>query len=105
MIRTKPAYRSNMPSNVSTGIPLGWQKPSEFYSPKYEIPTVSRKKSGDEDNRLTVYWNPDLRPDAQGEVEFTFYTTDGSSDYRVVLEGMIGPREYHTVVQTIRKKK
>lgn len=41
---------------LATLYPLGYQKPAEFYSPKYDVPNSLQTTKTD--FRTTVYWNP-----------------------------------------------
>lgn len=40
------------------------------------------------DFRNTLYWNPTLKPDDEGMIEFTFHTSDFVSDYLITLQGI-----------------
>jgi len=40
------------------------------------------------DFRNTLYWNPDVKPDSEGFIEITFYTSDFLSEYRISIEGI-----------------
>ena len=67
--------------------PLGYQKPAEFYSPRYE--TFEARQSPIPDYRTTIYWKPDLViSDNEGKATFDFYTSDYSTTYSVVIEGI-----------------
>ena len=66
--------------------PLGYQKPVEFYSPKYDTPEA-RKNSGS-DLRTTIYWQPVVRGDNTGKASFDFYMADSETTYTVILEGI-----------------
>ena len=103
MVRTKPYYRSDIvPYNVSTTYPLGWQKPARFYSPKYDTP--ESKKSKAKDNRITLYWNPAVKLDENGEATISFYTSDSDSQYRIEVEGRSASRQYHYAEKIIERK-
>ena len=66
---------------------LGYQKPVEFYSPKYE--TLEAKYSTIPDYRTTIFWKPDLFiSEEKKEASFEFYTSDFSTTYSVVIEGI-----------------
>lgn len=88
MVRTKPHVKHAMPTNVTTGSPIGWQRPKRFYSPNYE------KTAKDTDYRITLYWNPNLQLSDNGEAVFTFWTKHKKGSYRVEIEGKTGHREY-----------
>jgi len=66
--------------------PLGYQKPAEFYSPKYE--TLEAKRSVIPDLRTTIYWKPDIVISEDGKVTFELYTSDFRATYSVVIEGI-----------------
>ena len=103
MVRTKPYYRSDIvPYNVSTTYPLGWQKPARFYSPKYDTPESKRSKA--KDNRITLYWNPAVKLDENGEATISFYTSDSDSQYRIEVEGRSAARQYHYAEKIIDRK-
>ena len=66
--------------------PLGYQKPAEFYSPKYDVPdSLQADKT---DFRTTVYWNPKIQTDSTGHAKVSFYTTDMKHDMEYILEGI-----------------
>ena len=103
MVRTKPHVRTDqVPYNVSGGYPLGWQKPARFYSPKYDTP--ESKKSKAKDNRITLYWNPAVKLDENGEATISFYTSDSDSQYRIEVEGRSAARQYHYAEKIIGRK-
>lgn len=66
--------------------PLGFQKPAEFYVPKYEVDSV--RNTTKPDFRTTIYWNPKLRTDSLGSFEVKFFTADQANNYRVIIEGV-----------------
>ena len=65
-------------------MPLGFQKPAEFYAPKYNTPAQTTKP----DLRTTIHWQPSLATDEKGMASFSFYTADAPSTYTVVIEGV-----------------
>ncbi|MCC2600325.1 hypothetical protein [Sphingobacterium sp. FBM7-1] len=70
----------------STVFPMGYQPPVEFYYPIYDTP--EKKEDPAPDQRETVYWNPALKPDANGVARFSFYTTDEPGTYSIIVEGI-----------------
>ncbi|MDH6303758.1 hypothetical protein M2459_000090 [Parabacteroides sp. PF5-5] len=66
--------------------PLGYQQPAEFYSPKYDTPKL-RYTSGP-DYRTTIFWKPDIVTDEDGKASFDFYSSDFSTTYSMILEGI-----------------
>ena len=64
----------------------GYQVPVEFYSPKYE-----KRNNGDifmPDFRSILYWKPDLQTDSLGKCDFSFYSADKVTTYKMVIEGV-----------------
>jgi hypothetical protein len=74
------------PMSLTTVTPLGYQKPAEFYVPKYNVDSVRLSEKAD--LRTTIYWNPELETDDNGNVHVSFYTADKSNNYSVVMEGI-----------------
>jgi hypothetical protein len=76
----------------------GCQKQNVFYSPDYSSAEV--RKSRIADYRNTLYWKPDLQTGKDGNAEVSFFTSDESSDYLIVVEGITadGKRGYSTAV-------
>ena len=62
----------------------GYYKAREFYSPRYKDNLNNTRP----DSRATIYWNPELVTDKDGNVSFEFYNADGKGIYRVVVEGI-----------------
>ncbi|KGO84624.1 hypothetical protein Q765_20615 [Flavobacterium rivuli WB 3.3-2 = DSM 21788] len=58
----------------------------EFYSPVYDAETIDNTN----DFRNTLYWNPNLITDASGVAEIEFYTSDITSKYKIMIEGVSG---------------
>jgi hypothetical protein len=73
-------------SHVKFVTPLGYQKPVEFYSPKYDTPEA--RENSEPDLRTTIYWQPVIRVDHTGKASFDFYTADSETTYTVILEGI-----------------
>jgi len=66
--------------------PLGFQKPVEFYSPKYD--TQELRFGPIPDLRTTIFWKPDIITSPDGKASFEFYTSDFNTTYTVVIEGI-----------------
>jgi hypothetical protein len=64
----------------------GCQVHEKFYSPDFS--SVTSKESRIPDFRNTLYWNPDVHTDRNGKAEVEFFTSDESSDYSIVVEGI-----------------
>jgi len=80
--------------------PLGYQKPAEFYSPKYE--TLESKHLTIPDYRTTIFWKPDVIISDTGEASFDFYTSDFPTTYSVVIEGLTTDGRIVRQVEKIR---
>ncbi|PRD46552.1 carboxypeptidase-like regulatory domain-containing protein [Sphingobacterium haloxyli] len=70
-------------TNVIDMMPLGYVKERQFYSPKYDTPDSKNTN----DYRTTIYWNPDVVLDSEGNATLDFYNGDGNGRYKVVVEG------------------
>ncbi|MGV3686581.1 MAG: carboxypeptidase regulatory-like domain-containing protein [Daejeonella sp.] len=72
------------PNNVLTFTPQGFIKSREFYSPKYATP---ESRTAGSDLRTTIYWNPKIFTDQNGNMAFDFYTGDNKGTYKATVEG------------------
>ncbi|BAU52596.1 carboxypeptidase-like regulatory domain-containing protein [Mucilaginibacter gotjawali] len=100
VITTKNTRKLDAKDIASIGVlpiaPMGFYKAREFYSPKYDNTTwVSKQK----DLRSTIYWQPELKTNKEGNANFDFYNADGTGNYKIILEGIdkdgnIGRQEY-----------
>jgi TonB-dependent SusC/RagA subfamily outer membrane receptor len=86
-------------SNHTVYSPIGYQKPVEFYAPKYE--TLDAKQSSIPDYRTTIFWKPDVVITDDGEAGFEFYTSDFPTTYSVVIEGLTNDGKIVRQVETI----
>lgn len=68
---------------------LGYHKAREFYKPKYgsEYDHLIR------DERATVYWDPEVHTDASGHASVSFYNSDISGDFHIIVEGITNEGE------------
>jgi len=64
----------------------GLQLQREFYSPVYE--TASQVTSRFPDFRNLLYWSPTVKTDTSGKKQITFYTSDQTGKYIIVLQGL-----------------
>ena len=83
--------QSITPASLAHITPLGYQKPADFYVPKYEVDSILNQTKPD--LRTTIYWAPKVQPDDSGNIQLQFYTADKSNDYRVELEGVTNEGE------------
>ncbi len=79
------------PVSMTTIMPLGIQKPEQFYVPKYEVQSI--RDDVKPDLRTTIYWNPALSTDSTGIMHVKFYSADQANDYNLILEGITNEGE------------
>jgi TonB-dependent SusC/RagA subfamily outer membrane receptor len=103
-IQLKRGYirKTKDPISLVHATPLGFQKPSEFYVPKYDVDSI--RKSPKADLRTTIYWNPKLLTDTAGNVTVKFFTADNVSKYSVVIEGVTKDGEICRYVGVLRRE-
>ncbi len=77
--------------NIVNYAPLGYQRVEKFYAPMYDTP--SKKSNLPPDFRTTIFWSGDITPDAQGDMNFEFYTADRATQYRITVEGVTSTGE------------
>jgi len=94
--------KSQTPISITKVTPLGFQKPAEFYVPKYDVASV--RLSDKADLRTTIYWNPKLETDDNGNVHISFYTADKANNYSVVLEGISKSGEICRYAGTLKRE-
>ncbi len=88
VIKTAKGFVQNLKKNdnIVRVRPLGYQRPAEFWAPKYI--TQKQKDSPEADLRTTIYWNPSVTLDASGECRFEFWTADKDTEYQIFGEGL-----------------
>ena len=79
-------YKDVPKFNIRSITPRGFQRPAEFYAPRYD--TQESREIGPPDLRTTIYWNPNVSVTADGKAAFDFFTADGPSEYTVLIEGI-----------------
>ena len=89
----KPVFRQEFEALLSG---------SDFNSPDYS--DISQKESRIPDFRNTLYWNPDVRTDANGRAVVEFYTSDEPGDYKMLVEGYSsdGQRASATILFSVK---
>jgi hypothetical protein len=105
IITTKKGFvaeKKTIRYNIKTVMPLGYQTPVEFYSPRYDNPDA--KNNSQPDLRTTIYWNPNVILSESGEASLDFYTADASSTYTIKIEGITSGGEIiQKTARVIRK--
>jgi hypothetical protein len=71
-------------TGVVTITPKGYFRARMFYAPKYE----NRDQAQNNDLRSTIYWNPNIATDKNGDASFDYYNADGKGTYKAVIEGI-----------------
>jgi hypothetical protein len=80
----KDGYRRSYPAGINTFKIAGFSKVREFYSPRY--PAIESDKK--DDNRSTLYWNPNVQTDKNGKAKLSFYNSDKVTNYLINAEGI-----------------
>lgn len=99
---TKEQLLAMMPKPYEMNlVPGGYSPAREFYAPKFDTPAGS---SIGVDRRSTIFWNPKVVTDKDGNATLEFFNADGTGTYRAVIEGIdkdgnIGRAVYHYKVQ------
>ncbi len=74
------------PKNNNLSVIKGFKVVREFYSPDYSAHT--QNQANDIDFRSTLYWNPNLILDNQGQGKITFYNGDKKARFRCHINGV-----------------
>ena len=61
----------------------GYYNARTFYSPNYANPSTQSK-----DLRTTIFWNPGLKTNENGEVTITYYNSDNKGNIRIMADGI-----------------
>jgi hypothetical protein len=77
--------RASITENDNHYVFHGYSVMRQFYSPDYPVNSSLHSVP---DNRETIYWNPDLKADANSNMHFSFYNSDHAKRFRIVAEGM-----------------
>ena len=65
--------------------PGGYNATRLFYSPKYTNPATANVGA---DFRSTIYWNPVVVTDNNGNASFEYYNADGTGTYKAIIQGI-----------------
>ena len=83
---SKDQLLAMLPKNNETEfIPGGYNTTRVFYLPKYNNPAGN---SGGNDYRSTIYWNPNVVTDKDGNASLEFFNPDGTGTYKAIIEGI-----------------
>ena len=96
-------YRNDPDYTIKTIMPLGFQRPAEFYVPRYD--TGDNGIGEGTDLRETLFWNPSIAFGSDKQARFNFYTGDAAStSYTITVEGVTANGELIHAVKRIGKK-
>jgi len=62
---------------------VGYQMKREFYSPVYNVTNINNI-----DLRKAIYWNPNVITSTDKKTEVSFFTSDYTGKYKIVIEGI-----------------
>ncbi len=88
-------------ANVARVSRLGYQRPAEFYQPKYDLKAV--RDSLPPDYRTTIFWDGALSPDSDGNVVVEFFTADKATSYTITVEGVTDSGEICRMTKNIMR--
>ena len=95
----------DLPARPAQGIitysPLGYSDSVEFYHPTYD--TLEKKDARRSDLRSTIYWNPALQLDEEGNAIIEYYTPDSTAPEDIIIEGIDENGKVYRLTQTINK--
>lgn len=77
-------YDDEKPKGMLAAKVAGFYGARSFYTPNYSKPQREVRP----DNRITLYWQPQMKVGATGKTTVTFYADDAPGKMRVLLEGM-----------------
>ncbi|NJO69092.1 MAG: hypothetical protein HC830_07240 [Bacteroidetes bacterium] len=63
----------------------GYYQARTFYVPRYDVPDTGPKKP---DLRTTLFWEPNIQTDVEGNARCSFYNAEGAGTVEIRVEGM-----------------
>ena len=91
-------YSKDPVSGVVIQKRMGYNVAREFYAPKYDVSIPDHVRP---DFRSTLHWQPNVRTDATGKANVTYWNTDAKATISIIAEGVstqgfvgIGKAEY-----------
>jgi hypothetical protein len=76
--------KDNKENNFVFTTAKGYAAYRKFYSPDYSRPTDNIMP----DLRSTIYWQPNIKTNEDGNAVINFYNADNASRYHVIIEGL-----------------
>jgi len=80
---------------------MGHANEREFYSPKYD--TVNELNSAP-DHRATLYWNPAILTDQEGNAKIEFFNSDSAEEIQIAIQGLSDTGIPGTYLKTMGKE-
>ncbi len=78
-------YSKDRTFGISVVKRLGFARPLEFYSPKYETPNP---EDVNPDYRPTIHWEPNIQTDASGNASFSYWNSDAKTTVKIIANGV-----------------
>lgn len=79
-------------ANVKKEVPgiINFKHPGYYLAREFYVPDYSEKDEAHAkpDFRSTLYWNPDIFIDEDGQTSFDFFTSDEKEEYILLIEGI-----------------
>jgi TonB-dependent SusC/RagA subfamily outer membrane receptor len=88
IITTKNGYEESKTMTAVGVLPItvpGFYKAKTFYSPKYD---VAMGTSTAPKLRSTIYWNPEITTDKDGNAILDYYNAEDTGTYKIIVEGI-----------------
>ncbi|WP_103068121.1 TonB-dependent receptor plug domain-containing protein [Aquimarina sediminis] len=70
---------------IDNSIPLTNYIQKRFYTPVYDSKSIPEERI---DFRKTIYWNPVVQTDGNGEAAVSFYNSDAITSFKITTEGV-----------------
>lgn len=84
-----PSEQENAQRKDVTGVTSftfnGYDQARAFYAPVY---TELNREISKADNRVTLYWTPEIQFNGLGEAQIEFFTSDRIGTYDIIVEGL-----------------
>jgi hypothetical protein len=81
--KTNDDLKTNGPNSF---LVRGYHTPPAFMMPDYANSKMKAAKFND--IRSTLYWNPSSLTDESGRIDVTFFTSDITTTYKVIISGI-----------------
>lgn len=77
-------YTNSYNRGISVHKVYGYATPKEFFQPQYDVKQVVQSQP---DTRPTLYWNPQVVTDANGNAQVSFFNSDNNPPMEVIIQG------------------